>query len=102
MVILEAAAAGAPILASQVGGVGEVIEDGRSGLLVGPGDPQELGRKILWALEHPTEMRAYAEAARRTVREKFGAEAMAAAMGRVYEDALAHKAEGGTQSAEAP
>lgn len=101
MVVLEAAAAGTPIVATQVGGVGEVIEDGRSGLLVGPGDPKELARSVLWAIEHPAEVRGYAEAAQRKVREQFGAEAMAEAMGGVYGDALARKAEGGTRSAEA-
>lgn len=87
MVILEAAAAGAPIIASDIGGVGEVIADGRTGLLVGPGDPTDLARKILWALDHPAEMRAYAETAQAEVSRRFDADTMARAMADVYDEA---------------
>lgn len=42
MVLLEAAAARLPIVATDVGGNGEVVEDGRSGYLVAPMDPAAL------------------------------------------------------------
>lgn len=42
VVIAEAMAAGLPVLASRTGGISEIVEDGRSGLLVEPGDPVAL------------------------------------------------------------
>jgi glycosyltransferase involved in cell wall biosynthesis len=49
-VILEAFAAGTPVVATAVGGTPELVEDGRSGFLVPPGDPESLGEKITEAL----------------------------------------------------
>ena len=40
-------AAGLPVIATRCGGVEEVVEDGVSGLLVSPGEPEELARAIL-------------------------------------------------------
>ena len=45
--LLELMAAGLPIVAGQVGQVAEYVEDGRSGLLVAPGDPAALARATL-------------------------------------------------------
>jgi len=92
MVVLEAASAELPIVASDAGGVGEVITDDRSGLLVAPGDAGELSRRILWALEHPGEMRALAERALGVVRERFSAEGMAGAMADLYDRTLRFQA----------
>jgi len=46
LVLAEALAVGTPVLATAVGGVIEVVEDGRNGLLVPPGDPEALGAAI--------------------------------------------------------
>lgn len=51
--ILEGLFFGKPTIASRVGGIPEVIEDGRNGLLVPPGDPDRLAQAIIGLLEKP-------------------------------------------------
>ena len=64
MVILEAFANGAPVLASDIGGNSELVTDGVTGLLHGPGDAAALVGRLAWAAEHPDEMRRMGEQAR--------------------------------------
>jgi len=45
--VVEAQAAGLPVVATDVGGLAEIVTDGESGYLVGPGDPDALAAKIL-------------------------------------------------------
>jgi glycosyltransferase involved in cell wall biosynthesis len=52
-VIVEALALGKPVVAFDVGGPAEIIQDGRSGLLVPPGDVDGLASAILRALADP-------------------------------------------------
>jgi glycosyltransferase involved in cell wall biosynthesis len=54
-VILEAMAAGLPVVATAVGGSGEIIQDGVNGLLVPPGEPLALQQALLRLLNNPTE-----------------------------------------------
>ncbi len=65
LVVIEAMTAGTPVIGARVGGIPEIIEDGVSGLLVTPGDPDAL-RKALEALiaDRPRRLRM-GEAARR-------------------------------------
>jgi glycosyltransferase involved in cell wall biosynthesis len=69
----EAMAVGTPVVAYRVDGIPEVVEDGRTGVLVEPGDLRGLAAGVLTVLERRAEMGAAArEAARR-----FGADAYA-------------------------
>lgn len=63
--IVEAYACGTPVVASRLGAMAEVIEDGVTGLLFSPGNVRELADKIAWAQANPAAMRAMGQAARR-------------------------------------
>jgi len=70
-VVLEAFAAGIPVVASAVGGTPEVIEDGANGYLVTPGDPQELADRICDAMESEERLRDMGMMGRQKVLEQF-------------------------------
>jgi glycosyltransferase involved in cell wall biosynthesis len=53
LAVIEAMAAGLPVVATQVGGVGEVVEDGRSGLLAPSGDHAALAEQVLRIANDP-------------------------------------------------
>ena len=69
--ILEAMAAGLPIVASSVGGVPELVVDGETGLLVPPGDPHALAAAIERLLDDPALRRQLGTAGRTRVSEHF-------------------------------
>jgi len=71
----EALSLGIPVVASRTGGIPETIEDGRTGLLVEPGDGSKWTQALDWALEHPAEMRAMAAAGSEFVRARFSLDA---------------------------
>lgn len=69
-VILEAYAAGVPVIASDTGGIPEIVSDGETGFLVPPGDPAALASKISELSANPAALRSAAEAARRVALER--------------------------------
>jgi glycosyltransferase involved in cell wall biosynthesis len=69
-VVLEACAAGVPVVATAVGGTPEILRGG-AGLLVAPGDADALAGAIASALDRGAGLRALAEAGHRRVRERF-------------------------------
>jgi glycosyltransferase involved in cell wall biosynthesis len=68
-VLLEAMSAGCPVLAIAVGGIPEVIEDGRTGLLVAPGDVAAAAQAILALARDPEHAAGIGEAARRRAKD---------------------------------
>lgn len=56
-VLVEAMSTHKPVVATAVGGVGEIIQDGVNGLLVPPSDPEKLAEAMLYMLAHPDEAR---------------------------------------------
>ncbi|MEM8720198.1 MAG: glycosyltransferase family 4 protein [Cyanobacteria bacterium P01_G01_bin.39] len=68
--ILEAMVSGLPIVASDTGGIPEMITHSSSGLLFSTGDSQQLQQQLDWALTHPAEMASMAIAAKVAV-QKF-------------------------------
>jgi sugar transferase (PEP-CTERM/EpsH1 system associated) len=76
--IMEAFAAGVPVVASRVGGIPEMVEDDRSGLLFTAGDEEGLAHALGKVLRNPELARRLREAARERVEEKFHVRRMAA------------------------
>jgi len=73
-VILEAYACGIPILASRIGTLADVIEDGVTGLLAEPGDPAELAKKVRWIIENESAARQIGLNGRRAYETLYTAE----------------------------
>ena len=61
--LVEAQACGLPVVASRFGGFPEVVDEGRTGLLVPPRDPSALAEAVTTILEHPERRAAMAAAA---------------------------------------
>jgi glycosyltransferase involved in cell wall biosynthesis len=87
-VILEALAMARPVVATTVGGVPEVIVDGKSGRLVHPGDVQALTQAVLWVLRNPEAAREMAQNGRAWVIREANAETMAQYTAAVYRSVL--------------
>jgi glycosyltransferase involved in cell wall biosynthesis len=71
LTILEAMAAGLPVVASRIGGVPEAVSDGETGLLVPSGDPSSLAAAIARLLEDASLRRRLGQAGHARVRERF-------------------------------
>lgn len=70
-VVLEAMQAGVPVVATDVGGTGEVIEHGVSGLLIQPGDDIALRDALRRVLDNPSQAEAFRQTARKRLAAKF-------------------------------
>jgi glycosyltransferase involved in cell wall biosynthesis len=87
--LLEAAAAGIPIVATRVGGVPEIVQDGRTGLLVPPADPRSLAAAIVRMLRQRELARMLGNTGRELVRRNFSLDKMVEGNLQVYRDVLA-------------
>jgi lipopolysaccharide heptosyltransferase II len=87
-VIIEAQAAGVPVVATSVGGVVDIIEDGRNGLLVPPADSQAMAEAVARLLRDRNVAADIAEEAYKKVREKYTVEQMVQSTLNVYEEAI--------------
>lgn len=68
--VLESLAVGTPVMASNLGSLPDVMEDGKSGLLFRPGDSQDLRQKLTWLVAHPKEALAMGRYGRQVVEER--------------------------------
>jgi len=84
LAVLEAMAAGRPVVATRAGGLAEVVRPGENGYLVAPGDAEGLAREILFLLRHPLLARQMGGAGRRLVQARFGIADMVKATQEVY------------------
>ncbi|HUJ71698.1 MAG TPA: glycosyltransferase family 4 protein [Verrucomicrobiae bacterium] len=76
--LMEAMVSGMPVVATRVGGVPSLVDDGRTGLLVPWGDPQALAEKIDWLLARPDERARLGSNARAVARARHAPEKVAA------------------------
>jgi len=74
MTVVEAFATGLPVVASRLGAMAEIVEDGRTGLLFEAGNPEDLADKVRWGWENPERMKAMGIEARKEFEDKYTAE----------------------------
>lgn len=86
--VMEAQAAGLPVVASRVGGLTSLIEDGRTGRLVDPGNSEQLAGAIIDLLANPQEAQAMGWQARVFIEREYSAEQMARRTVEMYERIL--------------
>jgi glycosyltransferase involved in cell wall biosynthesis len=84
MCLLEAMAAGVPVVASRTGGIPDLVADGVNGFLCAPGDVAALERALRRLVLDPELGRRIASAARETVRLRFAPEGVLARLGEIY------------------
>jgi glycosyltransferase involved in cell wall biosynthesis len=87
LVVIEAMAAGRPVIASRIGGMADLVEDGETGLLIEPGDAAALREAIERLLSNPGLRNRMGQAALRKVTE-FQASAIVPRIEQIYEELL--------------
>jgi glycosyltransferase involved in cell wall biosynthesis len=75
-VILEAGSASLPVVATTVGGIPEIIEDMKSGILIQPRNARELSHALSFMIEHPEDRKKYGTALKERVATKFSMDKM--------------------------
>jgi glycosyltransferase involved in cell wall biosynthesis len=86
--MLEAMAAGLPIVATRHGGIPEAMDHERDGLLVAEKSPAELSAALLRLCEEPDLLQSCSRRARETVSDRYGLERQIARMEECYAEAL--------------
>jgi sugar transferase (PEP-CTERM/EpsH1 system associated) len=89
--ILEAMASGLPVIATDVGGNGELVENGVTGFLVPANDPQALADQMAHYADSPELRRRHGEAGGRRIAAKFSMTRMLSAYGSVYDQLMARR-----------
>jgi len=87
-IMLEPMAMAKPVIATGVGGVYSVVEEGHTGLIVPPSNSEALAEKILYLLDNPEQAHTIGHAARERVIAEFNVEKMIHETVRLYDDIL--------------
>ncbi len=74
LTVAEAFACGVPVIASRLGSMAEIVQDGETGLHFAASDPEDLAAKVEWAWTHPREMERMGRNARAEYEAKYTAE----------------------------
>jgi len=88
MVMAESLACGTPVLGSRLGAIEEIITDGRTGLHFTPGDPTDLGEKVEWAWNHPSELTAMGREARLDYESRYTSEMNYSLLMAIYQQVI--------------
>ncbi|HEY0841823.1 glycosyltransferase [Methylotenera sp.] len=90
--LVEAFACGLPVIASRLGAMAELIDDGFTGLLFEPGNAKDLAEKMQWADSHPEEMLKMGREARWEYETKYTSAINFKQLMAIYKDAIdAHR-----------
>lgn len=98
MVLVEAFAHRLPVVASRLGSMAEIVEDGITGLHFEPGNPKDLAQKVQWMHDHPEESRRMGDNARRVYEEKYTPERNYQMLMDIYRQAIEEKRSSGKRS----
>lgn len=90
-VLLESMAMGKPVVASRVGGIPDLVEHGVNGLLVTPGDTQELADALQKILNDKKLAQRLGKVGQKRVKEQFSADVMVQSIEKVYREFLTKK-----------
>jgi len=95
-VVIEAFAKGTPVIASRLGAMAEVVEDGRNGVQLTPGEPEDLAAKVRCLFSDSSTLKRMRRSARETFDQSFTADAnhesLMAIYARVMNDSRRHQA----------
>lgn len=86
--LLEAMASSKPVVASRIGGNPEAVEDGRTGLIVPPGDVDSLAKALLQLVQNKELRQSMGHAGRQRVKEQFSIEINVSKIESIYEELL--------------
>lgn len=91
VVLIEALAYGRPVVASDIGGIPDVVRNGETGLLVPPGDPEALAIALASLADAPDRAQAFGDAGRRDVAERFSWSRISADLAALYDAVVARR-----------
>jgi glycosyltransferase involved in cell wall biosynthesis len=89
LVISESMMHGLPVIASRIGGLGELVEEGKTGLLFEPGNHQDLAAKIALLWNNPRLCHAMGQAGRAKAMREYSAENYSRGLMEIYHSAMA-------------
>lgn len=92
MTLVEAFACGTPVIGSGLGGVAEIIEDGRNGLHFTAGDASDLADKVKWAWACPEALAEMGHAGRQEFERRYSAETNYKLLLQIYEKTISRAA----------
>ncbi len=88
MVLCEAFSHGLPVIASRLGGMAEIVEDGKTGLHFEAGNSSDLVEKVKWMQNHPEVCKKMGENARQVYLEKYTPETNYRILMKIYDEAI--------------